>query len=125
MTTLHEAAQLALEALEYINEHCFVLADHEGPMERAIPALRAALAQEEQEPVCDKDPLGCWSIRCQLGEKCKNAAPPRCPNCASLEAQNTELDRKLAEMEKCCYGLDEGCRERGCIAVDDFRARNK
>lgn len=27
-------------------------------------------------------------------------APPRCPNCASLEAQNTELDRKLAELEQ-------------------------
>jgi hypothetical protein len=25
-------------------------------------------------------------------------APPHCPNCASLEAQNTELDRKLAEL---------------------------
>ena len=24
----------------------------------------------------------------------------RCPNCASLEAQNTELDRKLAEVER-------------------------
>ena len=23
-----------------------------------------------------------------------------CPNCASLEAQNTELDRKLAELEQ-------------------------
>lgn len=38
----------------------------------AIAALRAALAQQE-EP---------------------------CPNCASLEAQNTELDRKLAELEQ-------------------------
>ena len=26
--------------------------------------------------------------------------PQRCPNCASLEAQNTELDRKLAELER-------------------------
>lgn len=26
--------------------------------------------------------------------------PPRCPNCASLEAQNTELDHKLAEVER-------------------------
>ena len=28
--------------------------------------------QEQGEPVCDKDPRGCWSIRCQLGKKCKN-----------------------------------------------------
>lgn len=27
-------------------------------------------------------------------------APPRCPNCASLQAQNTELDRKLGEIEQ-------------------------
>ena len=38
----------------------------------AIAALRAALAQQE-EP---------------------------CPNCASLETQNTELDQKLAELEQ-------------------------
>jgi hypothetical protein len=29
-----------------------------------------------QEPVCDKDPQGCWSVRCQLGNKCKNTTPP-------------------------------------------------
>jgi hypothetical protein len=28
-----------------------------------------------QEPVCDKDPQGCWSVRCQLGKKCKNTPP--------------------------------------------------
>jgi len=28
--------------------------------------------QEQGEPVCDKDPRGCWSISCQLGKKCKN-----------------------------------------------------
>ena len=35
----------ALEALEYINTHCFIAADHEGPLERAISALRAALGE--------------------------------------------------------------------------------
>lgn len=34
----------ALEALEYLNAHCFIVADHEGPLERAISALRKALA---------------------------------------------------------------------------------
>ena len=33
-------------------------------------------------------------------------ALPRCPNCASLEAQNTELDRNLAEMER-AHGIIE------------------
>jgi hypothetical protein len=29
------------------------------------------------EPVCDKDPQSCWSIRCQLRKICKNTTPPR------------------------------------------------
>ena len=66
MTTLREAAQQALEALELTSEK-------RDPMRvAAITALRTALAQQD-EP---------------------------CPNCASLEAQNYELDRKLAEMER-------------------------
>ena len=28
------------------------------------------------------------------------AEPQECPNCASLEAQNTELDKRLAELER-------------------------
>ena len=36
-----------------------------------------ALAQPEHEPVCDKDPQGCWNVRCQLGKKCKNTPPQR------------------------------------------------
>jgi hypothetical protein len=52
MSTLRKAAQQALEAWEHINKYGFVLADYEGPMEQAITALRAALAQQpEQEPV--------------------------------------------------------------------------
>jgi hypothetical protein len=43
---------------------------------RALEKYCDALAQPEQEPVCDKDPQGCWSVRCQLGKKCKNATPP-------------------------------------------------
>jgi hypothetical protein len=53
MTTLHEAAQQALEALEYINKYGFVLADYEGPMEQAITALRAALAEEALQRLTD------------------------------------------------------------------------
>ena len=33
--------------------------------------------KDEQEPVCDKDPQGCWNVRCQLGKKCKNTPPQR------------------------------------------------
>ena len=53
----------------------------------------------------------CWCPYDEItGEcACKPAQPPcatkecmpsECPNCASLEAQNTELDRKLAELEE-------------------------
>ena len=70
MTDLHKAAQQALEALEMSRR--FVYADNRPQCDGAVAALRAALAQQD-EP---------------------------CPNCASLEAQNTELDRKLAELEQ-------------------------
>ena len=65
-----------------------------------------ALAEPVQEPVA-------WLYRDHNGELRLNCikpkphfafpvytAPPRCPNCASLEAQNTELDAKLAELER-------------------------
>ena len=29
------------------------------------------------EPVCNKDPQGCWNVRCQLGKKCKNTPAQR------------------------------------------------
>jgi len=62
MSDLRAAAQQALEAWEHINKYGFVLADYEGPMEQAINALKAALAQQEEgrmefnvkETVCAK-----------------------------------------------------------------------
>jgi len=39
----------------------------------------------------------CWSL--YVDGRC-DCEVPRCSNCASLEAQNTELDRKLAELER-------------------------
>ena len=45
-------------------------------IDAAIVVLRQAIAEaENQEPVCDKDPQGCWNVRCQLGKVCKNAHP--------------------------------------------------
>ena len=35
-----------------------------------------ACKKPAQEPVCDKDPQGCWNVRCQLGKQCKNLAQP-------------------------------------------------
>ena len=44
---------------------------------QAMTFAKKALAEQpvQQEPVCDKDPQGCWNVRCQLGKKCKNTPP--------------------------------------------------
>ena len=73
--TKDEALKLALEALEK-SHTCPLLPDD---CAEAITAIKEALAQQEQEPVCDKDPQGCWNVRCQLGKKCKNTPPQRKP----------------------------------------------
>ena len=33
----------------------------------------------DYEPVCNKDPQGCWNVRCQLGKKCKNTSAQQEP----------------------------------------------
>ena len=48
-----------------------------------------------------------------LCTKCMAEPVHKCPNCASLEAQNTELDRKLAEMEQA-----EPVQEPVAVSVD-------
>jgi len=106
----------ALEALEVATTP---LAKDRQEVLRAQAALRAALAQEQAEPV--QEPVAkvelmttggnaglatrIVEIDDHLRERLRPGqllytAPPRCPNCASLEAQNTELDRKLAELEQ-------------------------
>ncbi len=49
--------------------------------------------QEKQEPVCDTDPRGCWSVRCQLGNKCKNTPAP---HRAWVGLTNEEIDGLVA-----------------------------
>ena len=135
MTTLREAAQQALEALE------FPAVSFPVDRHKAAVALRAALAEPAQEPVwtdllrlvgnlfeeaykagkaaaAEPKQDGCdhcnhpmyAAIKCRMCGRVTEPAeeppcatqecmPSQCPNCASLEAQNTELDRKLAEME--------------------------
>ncbi len=63
-----ELMQQALDALEIYGANA-------PDVDQTITALRERLAQPEQEPVCDKDPQGCWNVRCQLGKVCKHAAP--------------------------------------------------
>jgi hypothetical protein len=51
MTNLREAAQMALDALESCYDVFAYPANGNSPQDEAIDALRAALAQPEQEPV--------------------------------------------------------------------------
>jgi hypothetical protein len=58
-----------------------------------------------QEPVCDKDPQGCWSVRCQLGNKCKNTTPPAAAvqegrDWSLLEATQESLREHMAEIKR-------------------------
>jgi hypothetical protein len=58
MTTLREAAQQALEALENTTPTGFNM-ERDKQFFAAITALRAALAQEEQEPVAVAETTVC------------------------------------------------------------------
>ena len=121
MSTLRKAAQQALEALELAQTdvHWELNSPTRKFLRKAEKTLRAALAQQDEsvEPV--REPVAWihtdldkprvkfleWSedapgYRGRWIKTPLYAAPPRCPNCASLEAQNTELDRKLAELEQ-------------------------
>ena len=62
--------------------------------------VREKPVQPEQEPVCDKDPQGCWNVRCQLGNKCRN----------------TSLQPKEPEQEPVAW-LEPEWREKICPEV--------
>ena len=64
---------------------------HKADVTAAADDLRAALAQQD-EP---------------------------CPNCASLEAQNAELDRKLAELEQAHGIIESEIKEDSHQTLDD------
>lgn len=50
----------------------------------------------------------CWCPYDDITGECACVTPAqRCPNCASLEAQNTELDRKLAELDRRLAELEQ------------------
>ena len=70
---MRQALEMALEALKKARRKILTTEECHA----VIMSIKEALAQPEQEPVCDKDPQGCWSVRCQLGNKCKNNSPQR------------------------------------------------
>jgi hypothetical protein len=55
MTTLRQAAQQALECIERLNAHGWILADFEDEVYAAIASLKAALEQpERRKPLTDE-----------------------------------------------------------------------
>ncbi len=80
-----EVMKQALEAMEYadacLKKQLTTKTKHEYAQDLLMDAgvaLRQAIEKaEKQEPVCDTDPRGCWSVRCQLGNKCKNTPAPQ------------------------------------------------
>jgi hypothetical protein len=94
MTDLRTAAQQALEALVRASSYYDTYAE--------IAALEAALAEPVQEPPCAT----------------RECMPSQCPNCASLEAQNTELDQKLADIEQTSLELCNVCGWKTLIPGD-------
>ena len=101
MTTLRTAAQQALEALHEIgwSNNTRWQSDRAATV---IPALRAALVEDALQRFTDVN----QEIEAALAESVqeppcatRECMPSQCPNCVSLQDQNTELDRKLAELE--------------------------
>ena len=90
------------------------LARNQGAWGGGFPAKRAMAADKLQEPVCDKDPQGCWNVRCQLGKQCKNLAQPEALKLA-LEAleinlvflKNVEPFRGQEDLASDCVSMTE------------------
>ena len=98
--------------------------------------IESMLAQPEQEPVCDKDPFYCWSIRCQVGKVCKHTAQPKQESistndhlCAMLRQVHDVLACTALPMKRKWVGLtglelnhifaaNVGYPERMCRAIE-------
>jgi len=113
MTALREAAQQALEVLVRASSYYDTYAE--------IAALEAALAEDALQRLTDVQ----QEIEAALDEPAqeppcatRECMPSECPNCASLEAQNTELDRKLADLEQTSLELCNVCGWKTLIPGD-------
>ena len=69
--TDREAMKMALAKFEHLWE-IGIDAEYKVELLPEIEVLRQALAQPQQEPVCDKDPSLCGFTLCQLAKVCKH-----------------------------------------------------
>jgi hypothetical protein len=126
-TLLFEAEEILEEALEkpdfwegYVPEPVkpaqdVTLIDEGKTVQQALDK-KAENARElglDYEPVCNKDPQGCWNVRCQLGKKCKNTPAQQEPVATDWERIARVQDAKLRAMcnesggfEKLCEVMD-------------------
>ena len=68
-------------------------------------------AQPKQEPVCEKDPQGCWNVRCQLGKKCKNT-PPQRTFVGLTKKEFQEAVEGLEDLEDCWVAIESALRSK-------------
>jgi len=145
MTTLREAAQQALEALEAMQS--YAAAERKGLLicDESITALRAALAEDALQRLTDANQeieaaleqpehgvtfkpvfyaprrLSNEEVLAVIGPPCatQDCMPSKC----SLEAQNTEQDRVLVEMEHALNEADAIMEEVDEETADAWRKR--
>ena len=111
MTKQTEALKLALEALkgglwDYGPEQ-----DEHERCGEIIAICEEALAQSEQDPVCEKDPQGCWNVRCQLGKKCKNT-PLQRTWIGLTKKEFQEAVEGLEDLEDCWVAIEAKLKEK-------------
>ena len=103
--------QTLIDQLEaYIREQDEAIKALQKTNEYLVAQLRQALAQPEQEPVCDKDPSLCGFTLCQLAKVCKHT--PRNTIPIKIVGPNLEAILNAAGFYRCdavCCGDYEKC----------------
>ena len=128
MTDLRTAAQQALEALEtcdaaHISDGGRQWYDDKA-VEEAITALKAAITEPptDWEAVAADQAMTIALLKAEPVQEppcaTRECMPSQCPNCVSLQDQNTELDRKLADLEQTSLELCEVCGWKTLIPGD-------
>jgi hypothetical protein len=116
-----EYASFAEWAHDYVQDNLHKL----KPAQQALDK-KAENARElglDYEPVCNKDPQGCWNVRCQLGKKCKNTPAQQepvaceCHRCIDEKGLNVNgLPLSMTKMILC-----PKCGNKRCPKASDHR----
>jgi hypothetical protein len=120
MSTLREAAQQALEALEDYERHT-------GFRSTATDALRAALAQQEQEH--EQEPVA-WGLQNDEGQVFDCIAPGsrlelseyNVPLYTHPPRRETEQEQEPVTDLRCAFWLDPECADAGACQSLKFKA---